>query len=141
MHMPAVSRSIYFENGVGRIWEEPEAYLRLEYRSGPREEMQFRALLNHLAQALSRRGWHRILVDQQAMIPFTPSEQEWMVGQWLPRAVRENGYRYGAVVVAHNVFARLAMTQLILGSKDLPHTYRTFENDAEAVTWLLSFKN
>ena len=138
--MPSVARTIYFENNVGRIWEEPDAYLRLEYRPGPREELQFRALLNHLAQALSRRGWDSILVDQQAMTPFSPEEQAWMVSHWLPRAVRENGYRYGAVVVAHNVFARLAMTQLILGSKDLPHTYRTFENDVEAAAWLLSFK-
>jgi len=29
------------------------------------------------------------------------------------------------------------MTQLVLGSRDLPHTCRTFENDAEGVAWLL----
>lgn len=135
--MPAAARTIYFENSVGRIWEEPQEYLRLEYRAGPREEIQFRSLLNHLAQALARRGWNSILVDQQAMTPFSPSEQAWMGSQWLPRAVRDSGYRYGAVVAAHNVFARLAMTQLVLGSRDLPHTYRTFENDAEGVAWLL----
>lgn len=135
--MTTAARTIYFENSVGRIWEEPHAYLRLEYRPGPREELQFRALLTHLAQALVRRGWDSILVDQQAMVPFSPDEQAWMGSQWLPRAVHESGYRYGAVVMAHNVFARLAMTQLVLGSRDLPHTYRTFENDADAVAWLL----
>ena len=41
------------------------------------------------------------------------------------------------MVVAHNVFARLAMMQLVLGSRNLPHTYRTFEHDADAVQWLL----
>lgn len=135
--MPA-ARTIYFENGIGRIWEEPQEYLRLEYRPGPREEVQFRALLNHSAQALTRQGWDRMLIDQKAMTPFSASEQEWMMAHWLPRAVHENGYRYGAVVVAHNVYARLAMTQLILGSKDLPHTYRTFEDDSEGVAWLLA---
>ena len=136
--MPVVARTIYFENGVGRIWEEPDAYLRLEYRSGPREEMQFRALLNHLAQALSRRGWDSILVDQQAMTPFSPEEQAWMVSHWLPRAVRENGYRYGAVLVAHDVFARLAMTGLVMTSRKLGHTYRNFEQEPEAAAWLLA---
>lgn len=135
--MMTLARSLYFENSAGRIWEEPEAYLRLEYRPGPREEIQFRSLLNHLAQALSRRGWDSILVDQQAMTPFSAGEQAWMVNHWLPNAVHECGYRYGAVVVAHNVFARLAMTQLVFGSRDLPHTYRTFENEAEALQWLL----
>ena len=135
--MIPAARTIDFENSVGRIWEEPEAYLRLEYRPGPREELQFRALLNHLAQALVRRGWDSVLVDQRAMTPFSSDEQAWMMSQWLPRAVHESGYRCGAVVVAHNVFARLAMMQLVLGSRDLPHTYRTFENDADAVAWLL----
>ncbi|WP_310394696.1 STAS/SEC14 domain-containing protein [Hymenobacter sp.] len=135
------ARTIYFENSVGRIWEEPDAYLRLEYRPGPREETHFRALLNHLAQALARRGWHRILVDQQAMAPFSPGEQEWMTTQWLPRAVHEHGYRLGAVVVAHNVFARLVMNQLVMATRDLPHTYRTFERDADAVAWLTSVRN
>lgn len=134
--MISTARTIYFENGVGRIWEEPEQYLRLEYRPGAREEGHFQALLNHLAQALSRRGWHGVLVDQRAMTPFTPREQEWM-RQWLPRAVHDNGYRYGAVVVAQNVFARLAMTQLVLSSRDLPHTYRTFETEEEALAWLV----
>ena len=70
-----VSRSLYFENGIGRIWEEPEGYLRLEYRPGPREDVQFRALLRHTAHALSRRQWSKVLVDQRAMDPFNPTEQ------------------------------------------------------------------
>ena len=27
--------SLYFENGIGCIWEAPEDYLWLEYRPGP----------------------------------------------------------------------------------------------------------
>ena len=69
--------------------------------------------------------------------PYTPAEQDWMTNEWLPRAVREYGYRYGAVLVAHDVFARLAMNQLVMATRTLPHTYRTFEAEAEAVAWLL----
>ena len=54
---PTVSRFLYFDNGAGRIWEEPEGFLRLEYRPGVRELVQFRALLTHLAQALKCRRW------------------------------------------------------------------------------------
>ena len=61
-----------------------------------------------------------------------------MATEGLPRAVYDNGYRFGAVVVAQNVFARLAMTQLVLATCcDLPHIYRTFEAEAEAVVWLV----
>ncbi|MGI4761099.1 MAG: hypothetical protein ACRYF0_10355 [Janthinobacterium lividum] len=136
--MPTVSRTIYFKNNVGCLWEEPEAYLRLEYFSGPREEVQFRALLTHARQAMQRRSWSRLLVNQQQMSPFTPGEETWMVNEWLPQAVLENGYRYGAVLVAHDVFARLAMTGLVMTSRKLGHTYRNFEDEKGAVTWLLS---
>ncbi|GAB3877257.1 hypothetical protein GCM10028824_36950 [Hymenobacter segetis] len=130
------SRSLYFENSAGRVWEEPASYIRLEYRAGTREVAQFRALLTHTAQALSRRKWSKILVDQREMAPYNPVEQDWMTNEWLPRTVRENGYRFGAILVAHNVFARLATNQFIMASRELPHTYRTFEIEAEAVTWL-----
>ena len=133
-------RSLYFENGLGRIWEEPERYLRLEYKPGPREMVPFRALLTHVAQALSRHRWSSILVDQRQMAPFNPAEQAWMTSEWLPKAVHEHGYRHGAVLVAHNVIARLAMTQVVFGTRDLPHTYRTFESESEALAWLQSVK-
>ena len=138
--MPSAARSLYFENNVGRLWEEPAGYLRLEYKPNPRETVQFRALLTHTAQALSRRQWAAILVDQRQMTPFNPAEQAWMSGEWLPKAVHEHGYRHGAVLVAHNVFARLAMTQLVFSTRDLPHLYRTFEDEGEALTWLGSVK-
>jgi hypothetical protein len=133
------ARSLYFENAIGRIWEEPDGFLRLEYRSGPREALQFRALLTHVAQALSRRHWSKVLVDQREMAPFNTSEQEWMTNEWLPRAVTDHGYRYGAVLVANNVFARLAMNHVVMATRDLTHTYRTFETEEEAATWLRKF--
>ncbi|MGY3088186.1 hypothetical protein ACVWYF_001219 [Hymenobacter sp. UYAg731] len=135
--MPKIARSLYFENSVGRIWEEPDGYLRLEYRSGLREMVQFRALLTHTAHALSRRQWSKIMVDQRNMAPFSASEQDWMTTEWLPRAVQENGYRFGAILVAHDVFARLAMNQFIMASRHQAHTYRTFEAEEMAVDWLL----
>ena len=130
-------RSLYFENSSGRIWEEPDCYLRLEYRPGPRELVQFRALLTHMGQALARRRWDKALIDQRAMAPLSPGEQAWMATEWLPRVVNESGYRYGAVLVAHDVFARLAMNELVFSTRGLPHTYRTFEAEETALGWLL----
>ncbi|WP_035560762.1 hypothetical protein [Hymenobacter sp. IS2118] len=135
--MPQPNRSLYFENATGRIWEEPAQYLRIEYYPGARENAPFRALLTHLAQALVRRQWDKILVDQREMAPYSPTEQDWMTNEWLPRAVRESGYRYGAVLVANDVFARLAMNQLMMATRTLAHTYRAFEAEDAAVVWLV----
>jgi len=136
--MTAATRTIYFKNNAGCAWEEPEGYLRLDYYPGPREEAQFRALLTHIRQAMQRHGWGRLLVNQQQMSPFSATEEAWMMNEWLPVAVRENGYRYGAVIVAHDVFARLAMTGIVMTSRKLGHTYRNFEHEKEAVAWLLT---
>ena len=135
--MPAASRTIYFKNNAGCIWEEPQGYVRLDYSPGIREEVQFRALLMHARQAMRRHGWSKMLINQQQMSGFTPIEESWMVKEWLPQAVREDGYRYGAILMAHNVFARLATANLVLSSSQLGHVYRNFEREEEAVAWLL----
>lgn len=134
----SVSRSLYFENSAGRIWEEAVGYLRLEYKTGPRDVVPFRAILTHLMQAMSRHRWSRVLIDQRLMAPYTPTELAWMGDEWLPRAVHEHGYRYGAALVAHDVFARLAMNQFVLANRSLPHTYRSFETEETALAWLES---
>ena len=72
------------------------------------------------------------------MEPFSPTEQTWMTTEWLPRAVNEPGYRRGAVLVAQNVFARLAMNHLVMATRNLEHHYKMLENEEEAVSWLES---
>lgn len=138
--MPASSRSIYFENSVGRIWEQPKGYLLLAYHPGPRQQADFQALLSHLIRAMQRTGWNRVLVDQREMEPFSSAEQAWMIDEWLPRAVEEGNYQYGAVLLAQDVFARLAMNQVVLATRTLPHVYQSFDNKPDAVKWLLAQK-
>ena len=134
MALPA--RSLYFENTAGRLWEEPEGFVRVEYQAGRRQEIELRSLLTHATHALRRRSWTNLLIDQRVMSPFTPAEQRWLTETWLPEAIREAGYRYGAVVMANDVFARLAMTQITMTTRD-HHTYRNFEDEAAAQAWLL----
>ncbi|OGX90228.1 hypothetical protein [Hymenobacter coccineus] len=130
------ARSVYFENAAGRVWEEPQHYLRLDYYAGPREEVAFRALLTHALRAMTRRGWGKLLIDQRKMAPYSDAERAWMVEEWLPRAIREGGYRYGAVVLAENAFARVSMTRLAMASRELGNTYKTFDTEDEAMGWL-----
>ena len=60
-----------------------------------------------------------------------------MSTEWLPQAVSESSYRFGAVLVAQNGFARLTRTQLVKATRELTHSYRTFEIEETAVAWLL----
>ena len=63
--MPTTGHSIYFENAVGRITEDPNGYAFILYYDVPRQLAELRALLTHMGQLLLRRGWHRILVDMR----------------------------------------------------------------------------
>jgi hypothetical protein len=128
---------VYYENAVGRAIDDPMGFARLTYQSGVRQQDAFRALLGHVSRLLARRADGCLLVDQRLMEPFTPDEQAYVIEQWLPRAAQEGGYRFGAVVVAHNVFARLATAMVVTAVRDLPMTYCYFEDEAEAVAWLL----
>ena len=71
------------------------------------------------------------------MLPFAPTEQQWMIGEWLPHTVETAGYRYGAVLLALDVFARLAMNHVVTATRQLPHTYHNFDDEDAALVWLL----
>jgi hypothetical protein len=127
----------YYENTVGRISDDPMGFARLTYQPGPRQKEALHTLLGHVTRLLTQYSDGCLLVDQRLMDPFTPDEQVYVLEQWLPQAAQDGGYRYGAVVVAHNVFARLATAMVVTAARNLPMTYCYFDDEAEAVTWLL----
>lgn len=94
-------------------------------------------MLTAVSDALKYYGWGRVLINQVAMPPFSPEEQQWITQEWLPAAVGVSGYRFGAVVVSANVLTRLATAFVTTNFSDLPLRYRSFDAEADAVAWLL----
>lgn len=136
--MAAVSTStLFFENAAGRVLVDPTGFVRSYWGPQPRTLADTQALLQHLTRAMQRHGLPKVLSNQQEMQPFTAPEQVWVTEQWLPQAVREAGYRACAVVLATNLYARLAMAYVTTNVQGLPMRYRSFDNEAEAQAWLL----
>lgn len=136
--MAAVSTSnLFFENAAGRVLVDPAGFVRSYWGPQPRTLADTQALLRHLTQAMQRHGLPKVVSNQQEMQPFTAPEQEWVTEHWLPQAVHEAGYRACAVVLATNLYARLAMAYVTTNVKGLPMRYRSFDNEAEAQAWLL----
>jgi hypothetical protein len=129
---------LYFENTVGRVEEDVRGFVRLKYFAGSRNAEAWHGLLQHTKHLLARQGRGLMLVDQQEMAPFKPVEQKWLVEEWLPQAITEGGYRFGAVIQAHDVFARLAMDTVRTQVRDRQLTYRYFPDEAAALAWLLA---
>lgn len=129
--------SVHFANNAGQLWEDPAGFLRAEWSAGPRSLPHTQELFEQMLRSLQRRGWSRILIDQLHMPPFSPAEQRWIAHEWLPRAVREGGYRHGAVLVSNDVLVRLATAYVTTTVQGLPLVYRSFDHAAAAVRWLL----
>jgi hypothetical protein len=135
--MSLIPTSLYFTNAAGLVQEYTD-YVRLQYYPGPRRFDEFTALLHHVTRALSRYGLGKLLIDQRQMTPYLPAEQTHVLAHWLPRTIVEGPYRHGAVVQAHEVFARLAMDTIRTQAQELPLTYRFFPDEVAATSWLLA---
>lgn len=129
--------AVYFENAAGRVLTDPAGFLRVVWSSRPRGPRDAEALFNSMTRALQQQRWSRILINQLTMHRFTPQEQAWVAQQWLPHAVREGGYRYGAVLVSPDVLTRLATAYITTQIQGLPLVYHSFDDEAAAVQWLL----
>ena len=132
--MPAASPAlpVYFQNAVARVLEHPRGYAVVEYRPGPRQLVDLQGLLAQLGHLLAQRRWNRVLADQRHMQPYTPEESDWIRAHWLTRGATF----HGAVLLPHDVFARLTSSQLVLEAKAANLSYRLFDDQAEAEAWL-----
>lgn len=127
---------LYFENAAGRLLEHTDGYVVFQYHAGKRKFAEFQALLTHTYNLLARNQWHRLLGDQRQMSPFTEEEIVWIRTSWLGKYSQRPGGLYGAIILAHDVYARLAMSQVMHESQASALTYRLFENEEDAGAWL-----
>ena len=132
-----LSPKILFTNTAGQIASDPAGFLRITWAKADRTLDHTKALFEELLRQLKAHGESRILIDQKRMHPFNGQEQYWIANEWVPRAVHEGGYRYGAVVVSPAVLARLATAYITTSAHGLPLVYRSFDTVAEALAWLL----
>ncbi|MBF9221659.1 hypothetical protein [Hymenobacter ruricola] len=134
--MNHVASPVLFENAAGRLLADPVGFLRATWSPGPRTLADTQALFEQMLRGLQQQRWSRILINQLAMPPFSPAEQQWIARTWLPRAVAEGGYRHGAVVVSPDVLVRLATAFVTTTVQGLPLVYRSFDTEAAAAAWL-----
>jgi len=134
--MAAATLLAFFQNPAGQLAADPAGFVRMSWRAGPRTLADTQALLTQLAQALRQRRWGKVLADQTLMPSFSPAEQQWISQEWLPQAVHEGGYRYGAIVVSTDTYARLATAFITTNVGGLPLRYRSFDNAEQATAWL-----
>ena len=137
--MPASTPLISFENAAGQVLAHPAGYAWLVYKPGPRTLADLQALITHIGHLLVRNSWHRILGDQRLMAPLLPEQSVWLVAYWQAYTQQRPRQLYAAVVLAHDVFARLAVSQLRQELSGGELTYRQFEDLPAATAWLAQY--
>ena len=133
----APSPTIFFANIAGQVLVQPAGYLCSCWSANPRTFADTQALLLHLSRGMQHTGWGKALSNQFDMPPFSTEEQAWITQEWLARAVHEAGYRAGAILLASNLYTRLATAFVTTNVQGLPIRYRSFDNEEEAIAWLL----
>ncbi|MGI4834951.1 MAG: hypothetical protein ACRYFK_15975 [Janthinobacterium lividum] len=129
--MPLSAATLRLENAAGQVLTHPTGYVVLIYKPGPRTLPDLQALITRITELLRTYNWYRILGDQRLMAPLTTAQTEWLVHYW-----QQHGPLYAAVILAQDVFARLAASQLKQQISDTGITYRQFADEAAAVRWL-----
>ncbi|MFD1874575.1 hypothetical protein [Hymenobacter bucti] len=98
----------YFENPVGRVLEHPvEHYIRVEYRTGPRQAGELQAFLNHAGELLAQHGWDKFQHYEGSMAALTPEEITSIANYWSTQKHSPTDL-YAAMLLPHEVFAQLS---------------------------------
>ena len=136
--MPTTGHSVYFENAVGRITEDPHGYAFVHYHPGLRSLGEFRALLIHLGQLLLRRQWHRVLVDMHAVAPLSEAEKTMLTTEWYGDGLARPPQLCTAFWMAQDVIARLSVHEMQAEARKQQNQSNAFASLDEARAYLLS---
>jgi len=134
--MPDPTLALYFENNAGQIWEHPDGYAFVCYHANKRQPGELERLIMRTGALLLTRGWQRVLGDQRLMKPQSEEEKAWILEQWYGGKVARPTHILAALVLAKDVFTRLA-TQQIISSSDRGYLYESFTDLERACARLL----
>lgn len=128
---------LLFENAAARISLEAAGFLRFQELPGPRQPALHRQALDELLNALDDTAVRRFLMDRRHGELYDEPMQDWVVDNWLPRLVTRFREHRAANLIADDVFSRLSIVPILAQAYRLGYPHQTFDNEAEAVAWLL----
>lgn len=125
----------YLHNAAAVISYHAAGYVQLDWTSVATSSQELKAIYEHLLQAMKYFGASKVMTVHGQRPPMTQDVQQWLIEEWVPRAVAEVNYSCCAVVEAQTPLSRLAARTVgggLLGL--LRHAY--FVEQEEAASWL-----
>jgi hypothetical protein len=99
---------------------------------------QFRKIAESQLQLMEEYSYNKILTDNTNMKVVSMEDQEWIVNNWLPRALKA-GYIACATITSKDYFSRIAIENVITKVGD-QLTVQYFDNVEDAADWLKNFE-
>ncbi|MDQ2792669.1 MAG: hypothetical protein M3Y12_01475 [Bacteroidota bacterium] len=133
---PQAPETHYFQNAAGRLYYQPAAQVvRLAWAA---ERIALPAIQEYYEQVLAlmlSTGSHKILSCHGQRAPLPGAAQEWLTGNWIPRAIAQAGAHYCAIVEGADPMHRLS-TQSVVAASPSGLQFRRFGEMSEANAWL-----
>lgn len=135
--LPRAQETLYFESTVGKLFYHPAGFVRLAWLPERTPVEAIKAYYEQVLLLLLNTGAHKILSDHGQRAPLSGLIQQWIVENWLPRAMNQARTRHCAVVEGSDPLHRLS-TQSVMSASPAGFIYKRFNTVPEAEAWLLN---
>jgi hypothetical protein len=129
------SPTLYFSNAAAVISYAPAGYVRLDWQPVAATAPELRAIYEHVLRAMLHHRSPALMTVHNQRPPMPPEVQNWLMEDWIPRAVATVNYGRCAIVQADTPVSRLAARAVGTGQKTTL-SYQYFDNEATADSWL-----
>jgi hypothetical protein len=133
---PRPQEKLVFQNSAGNLYYQPDGYVRLAWAQERIAAEPIQVYYEQVLQLLQSTGVRRILSDHGQRAPLPTATQQWLTGDWIPRAIRLTNTRHCAIVEGANPMHRLS-TQSVVSTSPADFIFKRFDSIEPAEKWLL----
>ena len=135
--LPRAQETLYFQNVAGKLFYNPAGFVRLAWSAERLSVEVIKAYYEQVLALLLNTGSHKILSDHGQRAPLSGLAQQWLTGDWIPRAIGQARARYCAIVEGADPLHRLS-TQSVVSAAPAGILFRRFSAIDAAEDWLLA---
>ncbi|GAB3334180.1 hypothetical protein ACFQT0_19705 [Hymenobacter humi] len=133
--LPVAKETLYFESASGKLFHHPSGYVRLAWSAERTSIENIKAFYEQVLALLLNSGAHKILSDHGHRSPLTGPAQQWIIENWIPRAMSQARTRHCAIVEGANPLHRLS-TQSVVAAAPSGFVMQRFATIEAAQAWL-----
>lgn len=116
--------------------DEQEKVIELKW-NGFVNSQNYRNALDKALDIAKENGITKWLTDARKVKVISLSDQEWVISDWVPRAVK-CGYKYQAMIVPEDAFGKMSSDELVSEVEGKSIVAKNFTDKSNALTWLNS---